>query len=270
MGCLPHGCLRLERPRRSLERFEEVFGREDDPALFLRYVGLGFWLGFRHPRRPERMEREASRLQGRRFRHLVHDGYGFRLGLFELSAGGEARGRGKEAGASGVEGRAEGGAEGGAARVRALAARLGPLAGFGRLSALNGLGRSLWFHFMDRPEAALRAAAGLERPEEAAAVAGGLGLAAAFTFTDDLSRAYGIAGAIEGEDTRRHFVKGIRIALYVRGRCDRAFLERSLAALAPELRARAMEDTRRAEEVGEATSRREDFIAAFHAGCLDG
>jgi hypothetical protein len=138
------------------------------------------------------------------------------------------------------------------------------LPGFGRAAAFNGLGRSLWFFWMDRPHEGLEFA--LSCGADSEAIVGGMGLAAAFTFPDDLSRAYSVADSLRPE-VRRHFRKGIRIALYVRQRNDSDHLDECLAGLPPSLAGRAREDLDRALQVGEATEASENFIELFHSGC---
>jgi hypothetical protein len=229
--------LRLRSLRRSLERFEEEAVPPQDPFVFLRYVGLGFSLGFRLRSRPRAIERAAESLRERRLRHLVHDGYGFQTGFFRLRR-----------------------APGAVACLRAFS-------GFARTSAFNGLGRSLWFFHMDRPEAAFERAK--DFGEDWAAVVGGLGLAAAFTRPDDLSVAYRVAARVSPSE-RRHFRKGVRIALYCRHSNDAAYLRQCLEGLPADWRVEAESDLAHALAVGERTSGSEEFIEEFHAGCLEG
>jgi hypothetical protein len=235
MGFGAGQALRLRRWRAAIGRFEREAIPRGDPFVFLRYVGLGFWLGFRLGGSPRRLDGAAALLRERRYRHLAHDGYGFHTGFFLLPKDGGA------------------------------AVRLRRLGGFGRASAFNGLGRSLWFFHMDRPEAALEHARSFG--EDGDAVVGGLGLAAAFTWIDDLRRAYTLADGLAPRD-RGPFIKGIRIALYVRWRSDEAHLEDCIAGLDAGLARRARGDLDLARRVGEETSQRDDFIASFHAGCL--
>jgi hypothetical protein len=49
---------------------------------YLYYVGLGFWYGFRHRRRPERLARLADSIDPLYF-PLCYDGFGFKLGFFD-------------------------------------------------------------------------------------------------------------------------------------------------------------------------------------------
>lgn len=235
MGFGARNLLRLRGTSFTLRRFERLAIPPDDPFVFLRYVGLGFWLGFRFSKRAGRVERAAERLRARGMRHLVHDGYGFQTGFFSLP---------RSAGAP---------------------ERLRTLPGFSRVSAFNGLGRSLWFFWMDRPREGVEYTASFG--EDRDAVLGGMGLAAGFTFPDDLSRAYGVADGLDPE-LRRHFQKGIRIALYVRRRNDPDYLEQCVGALPAQLAERARRDLALALKTGEATQESDEFIDEFHRGCV--
>lgn len=256
MAAVPAGHLRLRSARASIERFEARFPPAD-PFLLLRHVGIGFWLGFRYPRAPARMQERASHVISR-YRHLLHDGYGFKLGFFDMPSFDERWGREDLARGPGPRMPLDR-----FAAVRALRS----LPGFARRSAFNGLGRSLWFFSMDRPAGGFLAARLLG--EDAPAVFGGLGLAAAFTWIDDLSVAYRTAALLDGVEARQ-FEKGVRIGLFVRDECDTGFLARAVGALEPGLRARAAADLERALEVARRTRERDDFIERFHEGCLDG
>jgi len=79
MGYLPRGWYRPTCSARHAER--DLLGL-DPSFLYLYYVGLGFWLGFRHRRRPERLARTTECLD-RRYAPLCFDGFGFKLGFFD-------------------------------------------------------------------------------------------------------------------------------------------------------------------------------------------
>jgi hypothetical protein len=55
----------------------------DPRFLYLYYVGLGFWYGFRHPGHPAALESLAPRLDPFYF-PLCYDGLGFKLGFFDV------------------------------------------------------------------------------------------------------------------------------------------------------------------------------------------
>jgi hypothetical protein len=233
---------RLSLRPRGLDRFmEAAIEGEEDPFLFLKYVGLGFWLGFRHKRRAARVEAIARRFG--KYGDLVLDGYGFKLGFFDLPRDARA-----------------------GARVLEAAGAAGGLSAGGAAALANGLGRSRWFFAMDDPPAAFREARGYG--DLAPSVLGGLGLAAAITFPDDLARAYAAAGGLAAGE-RAHFEKGIRIALYARDVNDPDFLESSIAGTPEPIRSRAREDLRAARRAGDETRARPDFIGAFHRACLE-
>jgi hypothetical protein len=80
MGYLPRSLY--DRDRRA-ERIEgDLLGL--DPAFrYLYYVGIGFWHGLRHPRRPEAVLRMAPHLSASYF-PLCFDGCGFKLGFFDF------------------------------------------------------------------------------------------------------------------------------------------------------------------------------------------
>ena len=109
--------------RRQVRLGDGNFSR-DEPFAFLRVIGVGFALGLLRTRNIAAVARASEGFGN--YGPLVQDGYGFCTGLF--------RWRG--------------------ALVRTLKS-LDTLTGFERHSALSGLGRSLWFRFMDRPEEGL-------------------------------------------------------------------------------------------------------------------
>jgi len=226
--------LRLRSRARTLARFGAEIAAVGDPFRFLRYVGLGFWLGFRHGTRARCVDAAAAALAERGLRHLVHDGYGFQVGFFTLRK-----------------------------RPRVVES-LRRFEGFARESAFNGVGRSLWFFYMDRPDVGLLRARSFEG--DALAVIGGMGLAAAFTRIDQLAIAYAVADELQRAE-RAAFEKGIRIALYCRHANDRRLLDRCVDDLPPALATRARADLAHAVAVGDATSASDEFIAEFHAGC---
>jgi hypothetical protein len=277
MGFVPHGYLGLTSRKTSLLGFEEAFG-EEDPCPLMSYVGLGFWLGFQHSKGIAKMDACAADLRQKKYRHLVHDGYGFKVGFFDFPRLEPADVTRLEREIGDLELDAEDSLERGnvelASEFRKQQLRvesslriggLRSLTDFARVSAFNGLGRSLWFFTMDRPANGFALARFLGPDRDS--VVGGMGLAAAFTFVDDLSRAYGVAEELSGRE-QDHFVKGIRIALYVRQRANSEYLRACIERLAAELRSRVEADLDIALQVGKATEIRDDFIETFHEGCL--
>ncbi len=82
MGYLPRAYFTDEAGR---DRVETDLLAIDPRFLYLYYVGLGFWFGFRHPGRPAALESLAPRLDPFYF-PLCYDGLGFKLGFFDVPA----------------------------------------------------------------------------------------------------------------------------------------------------------------------------------------
>ena len=249
MGIVPGAWTGLRSGERALRRYVESIPARD-PHVILKHIGIGFWLGFA-PSGPERALGRAARLVDPAYRLLLHDGLGFKTGFFDLPRAFAGWGRAAPT-ASELER---------SPRIR----RLRKLDGSARACAMSGLGRSLWFFSMDAPGPALETARALG--PDAGWVVGGLGLAAAYTFPDDLAVAYGAADLVAEAD-RPHFVKGIRIALYARHENDASALEGWLSSLRAPLRERARSDLEIALAVGSRTRGSPDFVPAFHEGCL--
>jgi len=249
MGVIPGSWTPLRREERVLCDF--VAGiPPDDPHIILKHIGIGFWLGFGQSG-PERALDRAADLVDPAYRLLLHDGLGFKTGFFDLPRAFESWGRVAPSAAD-LERSPE---------IRALR----ELEGSARASAMSGLGRSLWFFSMDRPRPAFDTAHALG--PDAGWVLGGLGLAAAYTFPDDLGVAYGAENLVV-EAERPHFRKGIRIALYARRENDAGALDGWMRSLPAALRERAESDLEIALQAGMRTRGRADFVPAFHAGCL--
>ena len=94
-----------------------------------------------------------------------------------------------------------------------------------------------------------------------------MGLAATFTFPDELYRAYDVASALAGEE-KRAFLKGIRVALFVRDRYQKALLDELLESTTGAIRERARTDRDLAREVHRVTCSDAEYIRLFHEGCL--
>lgn len=80
MGYLPRGYLFSECSKRTAER--DLLGM-DERYRYLYYVGLGFWFGMRHPRRPASLAGLASHIDPFYF-PLCYDGYGFKTAFFDF------------------------------------------------------------------------------------------------------------------------------------------------------------------------------------------
>jgi hypothetical protein len=202
----------------------------DEAFAHLRVVGVGLAIGTFLPNKQRRLEKAAQCFGN--LGPLVHDGYGFALGLVSENLENAVRG-------------------------------LDGLTGFARRSALSGVGRSLWLQHLDRP------AAGIEEAKRSAGafdLLGGMGLAAAFTFPDDLGRSYSVAESLRG-DEQRAFVKGIRLALLIRELCDRRHLDDLLSASAREVEERARKDLGIARKIHLESLQHPEYIRRLHEGC---
>jgi len=171
---------------RNLFRFDgQAFERDlvkRWPELrYLYYVGLGFWSGMRRhgAARLEQITRNLDPL----YRHLCYDGYGFACGFFDYPDNPSAL------------------------------TRLHRITGYARNAAYQGVGRSLWFRFMDRPEMLVTEIDKLG--EYAADAAAGVGLAAGYVNPDRLERAQAIGRELPMA-WRPHFHLGLSFALKAR------------------------------------------------------
>ena len=79
MGYLPRAYFTERAGRR---RAEADLLAMDERFLYLYYVGLGFWVGFRHPGRPDALEDLAPWLNPF-YVPLCYDGFGFKLAFFD-------------------------------------------------------------------------------------------------------------------------------------------------------------------------------------------
>jgi hypothetical protein len=79
MGYLPRAYFSSDA---GADRVEADLLAIDPRFLYLYYVGLGFWTGFRHPNRPDALETLAPHLDPFHF-PLGYDGFGFKLGFFD-------------------------------------------------------------------------------------------------------------------------------------------------------------------------------------------
>ncbi|MEE9294191.1 MAG: DUF1702 family protein [Phycisphaerae bacterium] len=136
--------------RFSPHGFEESLVRRRPGYRYLHYVGLGFWHAMRDhaPARLERIVAQLDPLLGM----LCWDGYGFKFGFFDYAD--ESRWR----------------------------PRLAALDGYAVHAAYQGLGRSLWFRFMDQPAELIEQIRSCG--PYAGDVAAGAGLAVVFTTVD--------------------------------------------------------------------------------------
>jgi hypothetical protein len=201
MGYLPRSLYSADAARARAERDLLAL----DPAFrYLYYVGFGFWYGFRHPRRPERLEELGAGVEPFH-RPLCWDGWGFKRGFFDPAL---------DASLPGDVARC-------AAGVRA--------------QVWQGFGRAGFFRTMDAPERfvelARRAPAEHRHDLEQ-----GRSLAVAFTGID---RPEGIVEHVRGaatEDELAARLTGVTWALTARRMNDAPYFESCLARAEPRAR----------------------------------
>jgi hypothetical protein len=166
---------------------------------FLYYVGLGFWYGFRHRRRPERLQVLAPHLDPRLF-PLCYDGYGFKLGFFDYRP----------------------------PLAAPLVERLARCPAAARSSAWQGLGRAAFFLHMD-DEPGFRALLAAAPPGHSADVTAGRALAVAFTGVDRPDGILRHLAEADGEDDLAARLLGVTWGLTARHAADPAYLASCLA-----------------------------------------
>lgn len=191
MGYTPRN-LFLYRP----SAFERTIVRPRPEFRYLYYVGLGFWSGIRgHSAR-----RLAHIVEGLDplHRYLCFDGLGFKLAFFNYR------------------------------RDAAVLEKLDVLPGYARNAAYQGVGRALYFLFMDEPDALVEH---LSRLGECAGdAAAGVALAAVFVNPDRLRIAQDLADRMPGA-WQGAFHLGMCFALKARSINDLTEFERNVAQL---------------------------------------
>lgn len=149
MGYLPRG---YHERSCCAARAERDLAGLDPRFRYLYYVGLGFWFGFRHARRPERLERLAAHLDALYY-PLCFDGWGFKLGFFDYP------------------------------RRPGVVRRLERASGIAGAALHQGFGRAMFFAYMDDPQG-FRDLAGRLPPARRAELECGRALALGFTGID--------------------------------------------------------------------------------------
>jgi hypothetical protein len=173
--------------------------------LYLYYVGLGFWYGFRHPRRPGAIEALAPHVDPF-YLPLCYDGFGFKLGFFDFSKRPDAR----------------------AILDRAPESR--------RAEIYQGFGRALFFVCRDDEERFAREKSALpaERRND---VESGRSLALAFTGLRRPERILLHLSSAKDDGERALRLLGVTWALTARAMNDPAYFEQCLGSLPPPHRA---------------------------------
>lgn len=173
----------------------------DSRFRYLYYVGLGFWIGFRHPRRPDALEALAPHLDPI-YVPLGYDGFGFKLGFFDFPARPDVR----------------------AILERAPASRAAAI--------YQGFGRALFFVCMEDESRFQREKAAVpgERRND---VESGRSLALAFTGLRQPERILLHLADASDDDELGHRLLGVTWALTAREMNDREYFEQCLAGLPP-------------------------------------
>ena len=184
--------------RYDASAFEAEIVKPRPEFRYLYYVGLGFWSGMRN-HDPQRLVQVTSGLD-RLHRYLCFDGYGFKHAFFDYQKDPE--------------------------RLR----RLDVLEGYARNTAYQGVGRGLWFLYVDSPELLIEHIGRLG--DRAIDAAGGVGLASAFVNPDRLEVAQALAMKMPRE-WHDQFHLGMCFALKARFLNDVDELERNVARLEP-------------------------------------
>jgi hypothetical protein len=197
-GYLPRGYF---RPGHGIGVAEERLDRFDPDHRLLHYVGLGVWAGLRHGADIERAGHIVAKVQDRRHRSLVWNGYGF------------ARAALAQPGADPTSGADPASDPFACGRLRE-----GPAA-----ACAHGYGRGLWFRHMGDEARAVQACgpAGEGLREDCIV---GVGLASAFVHPDGLARPLDAGDRLSPPD-REEFRRGVRAALLVRHQSDADLLE---------------------------------------------
>ena len=194
MGYLPRGYYTKDC---SPEHAMADLLRMHPGFLYLYYVGLGFWFGFRHPGRPSRLERIAGHLDPLYF-PLCYDGFGFKLGFFDFPRDPAA-----------------------AARLERCPAERWPY-------AYQGFGRAMFFVYMD-DEAGFRELAGSPPlAERRADLELGRALACGFTGVDRPETLLGFVAAARDEQELAARLTGVTWALTARRMNDPEYFERCI------------------------------------------
>ncbi len=176
--------------------FEAAIVRPRPEFRYLHYVGLGFWSGMRN-HDPRRIARVAEGLDVLH-RYLCFDGYGFKSAFFDYPTNENA--------------------------LR----RLDGLEGYARNAAYQGVGRALWFRFMDRPEVFVEHVERLG--DHAMDAAAGAGLASVFVNPDRLELARRWAAQMPSE-WQEHVHLGMCFGLKARSINNVEQFERDTAGL---------------------------------------
>ena len=179
------------------KRFEIATVAAHPSYKYLYYVGLGLWHGYRHGR-SDRLD-AALRGLDPMYRMLAYDGFGFRYGFFDYE---------------GIENHA---------------VRLAGLAGYRGRAAMQGVGRSLWFRFMNDADRLIEEISRFDASVRAD-LAGGLGLAATFVDADRPERVWALAKRVP-QEWQSDFQLGMSFAYRARQLNDATYFESCVSRL---------------------------------------
>jgi hypothetical protein len=179
------------------KRFERAVVQAHPEGTYMHYVGVGLWHGMRSEK-AGRLEKCTADWDPM-YRMLCYDGFGFKSGFFDYGS------------------------------IHERATRFRSLEGYRGRAALQGVGRSLWFRFMNNPERLVSEIRGFGE-EARADLAGGLGLASVFVHVDKLEPVWELAGEVPGE-WRGQFQLGMAFAFRARELNDPDYFEECLSKL---------------------------------------
>lgn len=198
MGYLPRGYLSLRYRRRLVER---DLLEMDARFRYLYYVGLGFWIAVRHPRRPSALLRLEPHLNPMFF-PLCHDGFGFKIGFFDYPERPSAR---------------------------QLLNRFPPQH---TAAARQGFGRALFFVFMDDEEG-FRREQDLDHGAHRYDLEFGRSLALAFTGLDRPEAIVHHLTSARGADDLAARLTGVTWALTARRMTDPSYFQHCMGGASP-------------------------------------
>jgi len=194
--------------------FEDALPRTRPEFRYLYYVGLGFWAGMRNytPQRLVRLVRDLDPM----YRFLVYDGYGFQTAFF------------------------------GRTRSPADLSRLESLDDYARHAAYQGVGRAVFFLFMDDHERLVGYVRQLGRHEADAAA--GIGLAMVFVQPDQLDAARDLALRLP-RSWHEHVHLGMCFGLKARSINDADYFEQCIAPSSEDVREAVWSSIRECDRV---------------------
>jgi hypothetical protein len=202
MGYMPRAYFskqcRADRAEQDLLRIAPEF-------RYLYYVGLGFWYGFRHRKRPERLAHLAPHIDPLHF-PLCYDGFGFKLAFFDFPTHRDA--------------------------LRTIERA----SGTHRRAMQQGFGRGLFFVYMD-DEDGFRSLLSTLEPDARDDFEFGRALARGFTGIDSAETLLPFVARGESENASASRLTGITWALTARRMNDPEYYSQCIAATSGDERA---------------------------------